>query len=243
MTNSTKGHYDNHLSSFYAWMTGDFDGNVGAQRKFFEDHSIIGHPTALAVDLGCGHGIHSIALAQLGFSVDAVDFSEKMLEQLHANKGALPVTTHQSEIIKYLEELESLADIIVCMGDTLTHLESLANVATMFQLASERLKPGGKLVLSWRDMTHPLEGSQRFIPVRSDGDKIHTCFLEYLEDKVRVYDLLHQHSDTGWKQSVSSYAKLRLSGSSVSEMVKSAGLTIQSEDLVNRMNHLVAQKV
>jgi 2-polyprenyl-3-methyl-5-hydroxy-6-metoxy-1,4-benzoquinol methylase len=36
----------------------------------------------LAIDLGCGHGLQSISLANLGFCVKAVDFNTQLLHHL-----------------------------------------------------------------------------------------------------------------------------------------------------------------
>jgi len=52
-----------------------------------------------------------------------------------------------------------------------------------------------------------LINTQRFIPVKSDDNKILNCILEYDNDKVKVTDLLHEKTPKGWKQKESSYFK------------------------------------
>lgn len=78
------------------------------------------------------------------------------------------------------------------MGDTLTHLPSKDDVAALLRDVAQSLAPGGQLVLSYRDLTRPLTGTDRFLPVRSTDDRIMTCFLEYADaDTVMVHDLIH----------------------------------------------------
>ncbi|KAI8923672.1 hypothetical protein BC831DRAFT_470131 [Entophlyctis helioformis] len=75
----------------------------------------------------------------------------------------------------------SVANVIVCMGDTLTHLASLGEVRALLADSYAALRPGGRLVLQFRDLTRPLHGVDRFIPVRSDERTVFTCFLEWDE--------------------------------------------------------------
>ena len=83
--------------------------------------------------------------------------------------------------------------------------------------------PGGALVLTYRDLSLALEGTDRFIPVRADGDRILTCVLEYLPDVVRVHDLLHQRTPDGWRLEKSWYPKLRLAQADVERWLAEAG--------------------
>jgi len=42
------------------------------------------------LDLGCGTGVHDVLLAQKGYYIDAVDFSEEMLSEARKKAGILP---------------------------------------------------------------------------------------------------------------------------------------------------------
>jgi hypothetical protein len=50
-------------------------------------------------------------------------------------------------------------------------------------------------------------GQKRFIPVRSDPNRILTCFLEYEDDAVTVCDILHEREETWWHQRLGAFAK------------------------------------
>ena len=63
-------------------------------------------------------------------------------------------------------------------------------------------------------------GNSRFIPVKSDENRIFTCFLEYTTNYVTVSDLLYEKEQTGWKQKVRSYNKVRISTSIIIEYIQ-----------------------
>ncbi|HEY3404075.1 MAG TPA: class I SAM-dependent methyltransferase [Ohtaekwangia sp.] len=238
-----KDHYDNHLSHFYAWMIGSFDEAQQIQEAFLRKHNIISATREHAIDLGAGHGLQAISLAKLGYHVTAVDFTKNLLTDLQGRAGTLSIRCVQEDILRYLEHNSDKAEIITCMGDTLTHLESVDQVEKLVQQVSDHLDVNGKFVVSFRDLTHELTGDQRFIPVRSDEKRILTCFLEYFPDRVIVHDIFHEHRDGTWIQKVSSYPKLRLNQQLVENLFSRNHIEIIAGETINRMIYLVGRKV
>jgi hypothetical protein len=96
-------------------------------------------------------------------------------------------------------------------------------------------------VLTFRDLaTHELTGEQRFIPVRSDPNRIFTCFLEYHSDHVNVNDLLHVRAEDTWKLTSSSYRKLRLNAGQVGALLTDAGFSIEHSSTEQGLVRIVA---
>ncbi|MEM6806387.1 MAG: class I SAM-dependent methyltransferase [Bacteroidota bacterium] len=237
---SVKEHYDSHLGNFYEWMAGDFDQGRASQEQYFRDQGLATE-NGLAIDLGSGHGFQSVALANMGYAVKAVDFNQQLLNSLEKRKGRLPIELFQHDILSYLKDAPSV-DLIVCMGDTLAHLLSFDELEHMFRMVHKRLHPGGQFVCSFRDYQFELKDEQRFIPVRADENRIHTCFLEYEEERVIVTDLLHEKEGENWKQKVSSYPKLRLGKDRLIELLKTCGFQIQDTDEIRRMHYVRSVK-
>jgi hypothetical protein len=71
--------------------------------------------------------------------------------------------------------------------------------------------------------------ANRFIPVRSDADRIHTCVLEEAAGHVLIHDDLHERRDDAWTMKVSSYKKLRLSPEAAVEAARAAGFVCRIE--------------
>jgi hypothetical protein len=79
-------------------------------------------------------------------------------------------------------------------------------------------------VVAFRDYTSAACGDGRFIAVRSDANRIHTCFLEAQTTHMVVHDIVHERSGAAWRMKVSSYRKLRLSAQWASAALCRVGL-------------------
>jgi 2-polyprenyl-3-methyl-5-hydroxy-6-metoxy-1,4-benzoquinol methylase len=80
------------LGQHYSRMFGDFETKVAEQRALLERLGVIAGPSGgVAVDLGCGSGFQSVALARLGFRVLSVDISRRLLAELNDRARGLAV--------------------------------------------------------------------------------------------------------------------------------------------------------
>lgn len=239
---TVKDHYDRYLGNFYSWTVGDFTEQQLLQEKFFLEHEVTPRISGVAFDLGCGHGINSIALANLGFSVKAIDFNQQLLEELRERKEHRSIEAIDAHLLEYLYAVRAKAELIVCMGDTLTHLSGPDQVEELIALSAQKLERGGKLVISYRELIQELTNEKRFILVNSDQNRIHTCYLEYLPGYVKVFDILMEREDGRWKQTVSWYPKLRIPVSRVISLFEKHGLSLIKKEAVSGMTYLVAIK-
>jgi SAM-dependent methyltransferase len=236
-----KEHYEQHLGHFYSWMTGSFEDRKNEFKKFLADNLIQSNDTKTALDLGAGHGIQSVALAEQGFDVIAVDFSEKLLSELKSNANNLPITPLNDDIRK-VKQFAEKPDLIACCGDTLSHLSSKEEVEILIADIANALNDNGKVILSFRDYSVALTGTHRFIPVKSDERKILTCILDYEDDFVHVTDLLHEKINDVWHQKVSTYRKVRLTTKDVMNFLAQNKLTIAFDQTVNHLPTVIAIK-
>ena len=239
---TVKEHYDNHLANFYSWMAGDFETKQNEFQLFLKRNGLLPFASNQAIDLGAGHGIQSVPLAKLGFRVTAVDFNQQLLYELKANVKGLDIEILHQDIrqIKQFASLEP--ELVICCGDTISHLDNKQEIETWIADSSSILIPCSKLLLSFRDYSVELTGDKRFIPVKSDDSRILTCVLEYGNDTVRVTDLLHERTETRWVQKVSSYNKVRISMGEIAGIIEANGLKIELNQVINRMTNIVAVK-
>jgi hypothetical protein len=128
------------------------------------------------------------------------------------------------------------------MGDTLTHLKNTNEVDVMVTRIFDTLSSDGKVVFSFRDLSKELKGSDRFLLVRADDNRIMTCFLEYFPDHVMVHDILAENVSGGWIQKVSVYPKLRLSEDDFMNSVHHLHLNVTATEKVRGMTYVVAEK-
>lgn len=241
--NKAQDHYDQQLAAVYSWMSGNYETAIARNRSLFGQFAIGSLPRGLAVDLGAGSGFQSIPLAELGFSVVAIDFCDALLSELRDRAQHLSIRTIHDDLLNFSQHIQEQAQLIVCMGDTLTHPESLSAVDSLLLDIERSLIQNGMLILSCRDyVSAELHGTQRFIPVRSDESTILTCFLEYQENTVTVHDLLYQKQGDLWSFSASAYQKLRLDKNLLCDRLSEIGLQVITNEMINGMVCIVAKK-
>lgn len=239
---TVKEHYDNHLGYFYSWMSGNPEEKKDEFLTFCKTHHIFPEPTDYAIDLGAGNGIQSLALAELGYKVIAIDFNKTLLDELDAFKKDLQIEIVHDDLRKVLTYKSVNPKLIVCCGDTIAHLDSENDVFNIIGYIYKTLVQKGKAIFSFRDYSTELIDVDRFVPVKSDGERILTCFLEYSDKKIKVTDLLHERSGNGWIQKVSSYEKVRITKEMILNMLNAHGFSLVAEETMNRMISLVVEK-
>ena len=209
------------------------NGSGGNSRvvTYADNNSITTDPwtTTFAVDLGAGFGMHTNPLARSGASVLAIDSSEQLLSDLRQSCVGLPVQAVQADLLGFPSHISARPDLILCMGDTITHLASETDVEGLIRSVARSLRPGGTFVATFRDYRSVPTGDSRFIPVRSDSDRVHTCFLEELPQHVLVHDIVHEREGDRWRTRVSSYRKLRLSPDAIVAFADASGLRCRVE--------------
>jgi len=239
---SVTEHYEQHLGPIYVWMAGGVDAALKTGNDDIEALDLAPMRDAVAVDLGAGFGMHAIPLARRGYRVVAIDSCAELLGTLEKERGDLPVVAVEGDLLAFRRHLREAPALIVCLGDTLTHLDDEASVRTLIAEASAALPPGGTLVFSFRDYTTALTGEKRFIPVRSTDDRILTCFLDYGETRVTVNDIVHEQTGGQWRLRVSSYRKLRLAPDWVVGSLETGGFSVRRRDGARGMVWVVARR-
>jgi SAM-dependent methyltransferase len=225
---SVRHHYEDVLGAHYSRMFGDFEAKVAEQQALLAWLGVTGPTgTGLAVDLGCGSGFQSISLTRLGYRVLAIDFSERLLAELRDRARKLPIEAIAGDIRDVARLVPSGVELVVCMGDTLSHLECETDVERLLQDVAGRLAPAGRVVLTIRDLGGELRDLERAIPVCARDDLVVTCFLEYEPTTVKVHDLVWFRQADGWHFVKGVYRKLRLSIEAAIRHLERSGLTVE----------------
>ncbi len=217
-------HYEKHLGPVYGWMVGDEAAAVAAHVKLFAELGLGSKDRKLAVDLGSGTGVQTLALEKMGYFVLAVDECRGLAEELRKRTDALAVRVAEDDVHNFRRYVDEEVEAAVCMGDTLTHLGSQGEVASLIGDVGAAVSSGGVFVVTFRDNSKEAVGTRKTILVRGDDRRILTCQLEYGEKKVGVTDLIHERGEDGaWGVRASSYEKVRLSPEWVEGQMREAG--------------------
>ncbi len=236
-------HYDRVLSNIYSWMFGGFETAIQKNILFLNKNNLNPKGSGIAIDLGSGCGFQSIPLAKAGYTVTAIDIDAKLLNELNENKGELSISTIQQDLVNFDTHFSKKnAELIVCMTDTILHLESKEKVISVFDKVYKTLENNGKFIITFRDLTFELKEIDRFLPLKSDDNIIFTCFLEYETNTVKVHDIIYKKSDKKWELFKSFYRKLRLSESWITEQLANSGFKKIESSCENGLITVIACK-
>ncbi|TGK15395.1 methyltransferase domain-containing protein [Leptospira fluminis] len=207
-------------------MMGDAGQKEAEAEELFRSWGILPAENRTAWDLGAGSGIQSLPLARSGFRVLSVDLSSKLLNELSSRSVGLDLETKKADITDPSLYEGKCPDFLVCMGDTLTHLESESAVRKLFRLWGSFLESGTRLALGYRDLSRGKTGEKVGFPVRVERNRIFSCILSFEKDKVLVTDLYHEWDGNLWNFSTSSYFKLILPEAKILEWAGESGFSL-----------------
>ncbi|MDN7124221.1 bifunctional 2-polyprenyl-6-hydroxyphenol methylase/3-demethylubiquinol 3-O-methyltransferase UbiG [Pseudidiomarina terrestris] len=98
------------------------------------------------LDIGCGGGLVTEALAREGAQVTGIDLAEQSLQvaKLHALESQLSIDYHCIAAEEFARQHPQRFDVVTC----LEMLEHVPDPASIVQAAATLVKPGGTLVFS-----------------------------------------------------------------------------------------------
>lgn len=153
----------------YDALTGDVDYKTRAAAL---DSAVLRHggSRGILLDLACGTGSMSEAMAALGYDVIGTDISEDMLGEALEKKSesGLPIQYLCQDMRKL--DMFGTVGVTICTLDSLNHLESLDDIEEVFRRVSLFTDPGGLFLF---DMNTPYKhreilGSSTFVYDRED---------------------------------------------------------------------------
>jgi len=165
------------ITRFYDELAEEYDRMTGFSSRFVREKPFFRllverYRIHTAVDAGSGTGFHSLLLAQLGVQVTAIDASGLMLRRLegHAEELGLQVATEES----FLQDIDASrlgpVDAVFCLGNTLSHCLTSAELMIVLHRCFSLLRPGGVLFLQIPNYERILGSGERVQSIReADG--------------------------------------------------------------------------
>lgn len=118
------------------------------------------------LDIGAGTGNLALALAEAGFEMTASEPDRAMMEKMKvkSRSKSLSLSIHQKSM-EQLTEFKEQFDGIICVGNTLPHLQTNESIEHFVHDCHMKLNEGGKLILQTVSYEHVLSAEDFSFPV------------------------------------------------------------------------------
>lgn len=185
------------------------------------------------LDAACGSGGHALALAGRGYNVVGTDISPAMIELARAKAAAFDSASF------YVAELGDLAshfppfDVVLCLGNSLPHLLTEADLTRALADLTACLRPGGLLILHNLNYDLRWQARPRWFAVDSglyQGRQVLVWrFADYLdrpEPRINFHIAVFQQSEDGnWAVEVNTTPQRPLFHADLVRSLTAAGLS------------------
>ena len=161
------------------------------EEPFFRD--ILPKDALTVLDCHCGTGFHCAMLARMGYYVEGVDISPRMLAAARRNLESrdLHVRLHLCDV-KAMQPGRAF-DCVLSMGNSLPHEFGDANLLQTLRRMYGALRPGGLCIVHTENFDRLYRDHDRFIPTRfsrdEDGGEAFIVAVDYGEGRV-VFNIL-----------------------------------------------------
>src|ERR1700678_1142708 len=147
--------YD-ELAAHYHQIFEDWEASIARQSTVLAGilHHECGDGRPIRVlDCACGIGTQSLGLAMKGFDVTGCDISIGAVQRarLEASKRALSVTFSVAKMVQLSAIPKSGFDAVICIDNSLPHLQTDEDLLQSAQQAYGKLRRGGSFIGSIRD--------------------------------------------------------------------------------------------
>jgi glycine/sarcosine N-methyltransferase len=202
----------------YDVLSADYDRFVDWQARLSIELPFIIEQLHLAkarkvLDAACGTGMHAIALVQCGFSALGADISQGMVERARQNAASarVKVPFKQAGFGSLAGALgEGSFDAVLCLGNSLPHLLSPAELEAALADFAACLRPGGLLLVQERNFDRVMARHERWMDPQwhSEGDSqwLFLRLYDFDPDGLLTFNMitLRREGAGKWSQAASS---------------------------------------
>jgi glycine/sarcosine N-methyltransferase len=192
------------------------------------------------LDTACGTGMHAIALARGGFTAAGADLSRGMVEKARLNAAEAGVSVpfevagFGSLVPAFISSGLLPFDAVLCLGNSLPHVLTDADLHSALADFAACLKPGGLLLLQNRNFDAVMANKQRWMEPQAhceeDDEWLFLRFYDYGAHPPQEWIdfnilTLHRSSSSPWQQSVTTTRLQPLRRAGLNAALESNGFT------------------
>jgi SAM-dependent methyltransferase len=225
------------LATIYDYFV-NWDSRLAYELPFLEQHlrTLGEDPSQIRVmDTACGTGHHAIALANLGFQVSGSDLFPEMvsLADVNAKAASARVTFRTAGFGSISASFKQPGefDAVLCLGNSLPHVTSEADLDKALRDFKELLRPGGLLLLQMRNFDKVMGEKNRWMEPQTvkDGSTewLFLRFYDFEADGKIQFNILslHRKANAPWLTQLNSTHLLPIFSEKLHEELGLLGFT------------------
>jgi SAM-dependent methyltransferase len=202
----------------------DWDTRLANEAPFFQ--WVFGRVEARrVVDVACGTGRHAGMFASWGIDVVGLDASQEMIAAARReNPGP---TFEVADFLSAPRAAPGPFDVVVCIGNSLPHLTSAAEVGQALAGFASMLRPGGALVVQDRNVDRMYAKGETLLgpSARTVGgaEYVFVRLYDLEADRMRLTIVTLVREAGAWRAAADSTALIPLFADKLVPMVTAAG--------------------
>jgi len=185
------------------------------------------------LDMACGTGRHSVELAAHGKRVVGFDSSQAMIgvAKSLAQEREVSVDFYVADMLDFSSSVEGPFDEVLCLGNSLALLPSIADLKRVVTSVHSVLRPGGTFIAQVLNFKEILSTGFRFFPIkggvtRKNQEVIFSRFYEHGEEEhstLVACSFVKQNRD--WVTRISTQSVLHTDMELMRGLLESAGFS------------------
>lgn len=145
-----------------------------------------GNPPQKLLDVACGTGGYSLALAEKGYAVTGVDLSEQMIARAREKAGENFRVEFLQGDMRELEGIEGKYDGAFCLGNSFVHLLTREDMHAALNAISGKLRSRGKLIIQTVNYDWVLKFHVKQLPAieNKEAGIVFERYYDFREDRL-----------------------------------------------------------
>lgn len=197
MSSAEQNHESGDAAAFYAPLAAGYDDMTDFAARLRLARAFVGclaqrQSCAAALDVACGTGVYALALAAHGAStVVGTDLAPEMLDQArrHGDELGVRIDWRVAAMQELGSRVDGRFDVILCMGNSLPHLLTRADLERACTGFAARLDAGGLLVVQLLNYERIYAERERIVDVTRRGGVEYVRFYDF-HDALLRFNLL-----------------------------------------------------
>ena len=178
------------------------------------------------LDIGCATGELSYQLAQGGAKVVGMDLNADLLIQARKKEVPGHLSFREGNMLHLKTDFaKAQFDGVVCLGNTLVHLNSHAEIRQTLEGMRYVLKPGGQLVLQILNYDHILENRVNALPKIESDAVVFNRYYDFEPDAERIQFRTELNIKSTGRSIENTTSLLALKSDSLKKALQQSGFT------------------